>query len=98
MFLEIETDPLTLSFNCPWVILLRSIIPDSGITVPIPTMPVSVSTILFVSLLKWNFCCGSTLNSPISLVVPSIFNTVPPTPISNLVLTRSLSTSTGHKM
>ena len=54
MFLEIEIVPSTLSLNCPWVALLRPLIPDSGIVVPIPTLSLIIAVpITSSSSLGW---------------------------------------------
>jgi hypothetical protein len=44
MFLAIEIDPSTSSFNSPCAAVLSPTIPNSGFVFPIPTLPSSVIT------------------------------------------------------
>ena len=67
MFLEIEIAPSTLSLNCPWVALLRPLIPDSGIVVPIPTF----SLIIAVPITSSSSLGKEMLVVPIPTLVPN---------------------------
>ena len=94
MFLAIEIDPSTSSFNSPCAAVLSPTIPNSGFVFPIPTLPSLVITKVLSSLeLNWNFCCGVAVNIPTLSVLVSILSAVPPIPTSSLVLTNNLSTS-----